>query len=80
LTKRKAESGEELSDYGGKHVVKAEMPNKTMHGKTAACAGASTPAAMKKKLGKKKAKVEEFAELAEAEEVTKHKELDIARV
>jgi hypothetical protein len=48
-------------------------------GKTAAHPGTSKPATRAPKENKKKRKLEEFAEIASAEELTRQKELDLAR-
>jgi len=48
-------------------------------GKTAACPGTSKPATRAPKENKKKWKLEEFVEIASAEELMRQKELDLAR-
>jgi hypothetical protein len=77
LTKREIESEGQSDD--GKTLTKASKTNGT-RGKTAARPSTSIPAATTKNPGKKKAKIEEFAEIAQVEEMTRQKELDVAKV
>jgi hypothetical protein len=62
-----------------KEIAQSDNTSAEQKGKTAARPGKSKPADRGVKEQKKKRKLEDFAEIAEAEEVTRQKELDLAK-